>query len=214
MPPKELVGLKFGKLLVLAQDKDFLIKNKYIDTGWLCRCDCGVEKVVRRSLLIDTTRPVTSCGCARKKGSKKSGEYKGLHTTWIAMRHRCGNPKASDYKYYGGKGIKVCEEWENFEMFKSWALQNNWREGLTIDRINPNIGYEPSNCRWATMKTQNRNKEHLKKYEAFGESKLICEWAEDPRCVVSQMTLYNRIHLSQWNVEKALTAPLMFKFTH
>lgn len=213
MPPKELTGLRFGKLYVLAQDKDFLIKNKYIDTGWFCRCDCGIEKVVRRSLLIDTTHPVTSCGCnvkRRKTATKKDSLYR----RWSAMKRRCSNPEAADYKYYGGKGVSICDEWKDFEVFKEWAVRNGWDESLTIDRKDSNGNYEPNNCRWTTMQTQNRNKPHLKRYEAFGEEKLICEWAEDPRCLVSQLTLYNRIHISQWNPETAMTKPLMFKPTH
>lgn len=213
MPPKELTGLKFGKLYVLAQDKDFLIKNKYIDTGWLCKCDCGVEKVVRRSLLIDTTRPVTSCGCSRKRKTK-SAKSDPLYKRWLTIRHRCNNPKASDYKYYGGKGIKVCQEWSDFEAFKEWAINSGWEPNLTIDRKDASKDYSPENCRWATMQTQNRNKSHLKKYKAFGEEKLICEWAEDPRCVVPQMALYNRIHALKWDTEKALSTPLMFKPPH
>lgn len=95
------------------------------------------------------------------------------------MKERCNNPNNKRYKNYGGKGIKVCEEWMSFENFRDWSLQNGYDEGLTIDRIDCNGNYEPSNCRYVTTKVQNRNysRNHLITYQ--GKTQCIADWADE-----------------------------------
>ena len=102
-----------------------------------------------------------------------------LFYTWCNMRQRCYNPNRPDYKYYGGKGITVCKKWrDSFLEFKKWAEESGYKDGLTIDRRNNNKNYTPSNCRWATRKTQTRNREVTHRLTLNGKTKSVAEWAE------------------------------------
>ena len=158
----DLTGQVFGRLTVIS------------DTGkksgghmiWLCRCDCGQLTEVRDSDL--KTSRTKSCGCLRKEtmaaeffihgDSYRRGGMSRLYRIWGDMKQRCLNPKQQNYKYYGGKGIKVCPEWQNsYLAFKAWALANGYRDDLTIDRIDNDGGYYPENCRWLMLSENVRN---------------------------------------------------------
>ena len=115
------------------------------------------------------------------------------------MKHRCSNPKI---KNYGGRGIKVCEEWQTFKPFEEWSLSNGYREGLSIDRIDNDGNYEPSNCRWADKTTQENNRSNNVCLEYKGEKRTISEWARIYG--LNPWTLNTRIR-SGWDIEKALT---------
>ena len=133
---------------------------------WECKCDCGKTKNVLSYQL--TTGRVRSCGCYKDEISKqvntKHGDLESrLYKVWKYMRRRCNNPNCNEYKYYGAKGVKVCEEWSDYRNFKKWAIENGYDENApfgkcTIDRINPYGDYEPDNCRWVDMKIQCLNK--------------------------------------------------------
>lgn len=141
----DLVNQRFGKLTVL-EFIGIYKESRYI---WLCRCDCGkITKVYRSDLRNGNTK---SCGCIRYKHGESDTR---LHNIWRGMKGRCTNPKAQNYKYYGGKGIKVCPKWEKYITFRNWANANGYKKELVIDRINSNGNYEPTNCRWVT-KSQN-----------------------------------------------------------
>lgn len=102
-----------------------------------------------------------------------------LYNIWFLMRQRCNNPKASHYKRYGGRGIKVCDEWSNdFPSFEAWALANGYADNLTLDRINNNGNYEPSNCRWTDIPTQMVNRHNTRWETINGETHTLKEWAE------------------------------------
>jgi len=125
------------------------------------------------------------------------------------MRERCHNVSDDkSYKQYGAKGITVCDEWRySFEAFYEWSMANGYRDDLTIDRFPHRQGnYEPSNCRWATITEQARNKDSVIVITAFGESKTAIEWAQDPRSVVGQGTIRGRVNKG-WDHEKAITTP-------
>lgn len=94
------------------------------------------------------------------------------------MKKRCLNPNANNYQDYGGRGIIVCDEWKQYESFKKWAIENGYSDDLSIDRIDVNGNYEPSNCRWATAKQQNNNRRSNKFYSFDGEQHTISEWAD------------------------------------
>lgn len=135
-----------------------------------------------------------------------------IYKTWQNMKSRCSNPKASKYYLYGGKGIKVCEEWEhNFLNFYNWAMSNGYRDDLTIDRIDSDKNYCPENCRWATYKEQNS---HLsgKAAEEFaevlieykGEKLNLTQWAK--KLGIKQKTLHSRYERG-WSIERMLETP-------
>ena len=108
-----------------------------------------------------------SCGCQKYKTPDKYRQTT-MYSSWDHMKQRCLNPKNSNYNYYGERGITICAEWRSFEKFKRWALKNGWKNGLTIDRIDPDGNYEPSNCRWTTQIVQNRNTRILKAQNKTG----------------------------------------------
>ena len=144
---------------------------------------------------------------AAPKGNNNHLKHGKRHTSiydiWRSMRQRCYNHNTINYKYYGAKGITVCDEWrESFEAFYEWAVVNGYQEGLTIDRIDTNGNYEPNNCRWATQKTQqnNRQNNHLETYR--GETHTIAEWSEITGIKVP--TIWARLQKG-WSIEETLT---------
>ncbi|MBQ3021944.1 MAG: hypothetical protein IJD91_01275 [Clostridia bacterium] len=185
----DLTGQRFGRLIVLE-----FVPNEKRGSYWLCRCDCGNEKVIRGNCLI--TKHTESCGClfldVRKASTTTHGNSNSrLYSIWKNMKQRCNNPNASKYGTYGGRGICVCDEWlNNFPAFRTWALSHGYADNLSIDRIDNNKGYFPENCRWADNKTQCRNlrKNVLVKYE--GKLITISEVAEITG--ISKETLYYR----------------------
>ena len=172
---KDITGRKFGKLTVLKLQT---LKNHR--TYWLCQCKCGNTKVVRKDHLLSGV--TQSCGCLEKVNLSKLA-FKSTHGhsaepiyyVWNSMRQRCMNPKSTHYKNYGGRGIRVCDEWLTlFEPFYEWAMSHGYHEGLTIDRIDNDGNYEPCNCRWVTNKVQSNNRRN----NHVIEKKTVTQWAE------------------------------------
>ena len=159
---RELIGERFGKLVVLEESG----KNKKKEILWLCQCDCGNKTLVPTYSL--TSGNTKSCGCIKgcheKHGAYKGGKVERLYRVWLRMKTRCSNPNVQEYRNYGGRGIRVCEEWsKSYASFREWALENgynpNAKQGeCTIDRIDNNKGYCPENCVWDSMKDQSINR--------------------------------------------------------
>jgi hypothetical protein len=122
------------------------------------------------------------------------------------MKQRCSNPKNIGYKYYGEKGVLVCDEWQDFSGFCAWALTSGYAEDLTIDRINSNGNYEPANCRWATAKEQQNNTSYCRLITFHGETHNVTQWAEI--LGIPRTALYNRMRRG-WDIEKAFTPKLL-----
>lgn len=174
-----LINQKFGLLTVTKEAQRTNGKRPM----WVCECECGGQtEATTNSLRSGNTK---SCGC-RKLNSRTThnGCYTRLYKTYSNMKSRCYNNKVVNYKYYGGKGIRVCSSWlSGFENFRDWAEDNGYSDDLTIDRIDNNGNYEPSNCRFATMKIQANNRvqsgktsgmKHLCKV-SLDEASEICE---------------------------------------
>lgn len=205
---RDLTNLRFGKVTVVG----FSNMDKNNKARFLCRCDCGKEFVViGASLLSGNTR---SCGCLKKEQWLKQRTKHGLSKTtlypiWGEIIQRTKNKKNRDYKNYGGRGIKVCKEWEeNFKSFYEWSIKNGYKKGLSIDRINVNGDYCPENCRWATPKEQGRNTRKNQKISFGGETHCISEWAEILN--IKDNILRFRIKRG-WTISRALTQPVRLR---
>ena len=172
---KDLTGMKFGRLTVIKRH-GYMYKNKI---AWLCKCDCGNEKVVIGDSLKRGL--VRSCGCLHSEKWNKIITTHGLsehplYNIWCAMKRRCNNPKTERYPHYGGRGIKVCAEWENdFKAFYDWSVSHGYKKELSIDRIDANGNYCPENCRWADNYTQSINRTDNRRFLYRGKEYTVSE---------------------------------------
>jgi len=199
----DLTGQRFGRLVVIG------IASHDMKTGvtkWACHCDCGKTLEVRGYNLRNGHSQ--SCGCLSRETTSKSFKTHGkshtrLFNTWCSMRQRCRDKKCKSYKNYGGRGIKVCEEWNNsYEAFETWALNNGYADNLSIDRIDVNGNYEPSNCRWADNFIQHNNTRNNHFITINGERHTIAEWERIKG--FKPDTIHVRIRRG-WKPEEAVT---------
>ena len=197
----DLTGRRFGRLVVVERAENSADGR----ARWLCRCDCGQSKtVLGEHLKKGRTK---SCGCAKSESSSKrfkkhGGRNSKLYRNWSNMKDRCNNPDCKAYRDYGGRGIKVCEEWtDDFSAFQKWALANGYKEGLTIDRKDNNKGYSPDNCRWTDRKIQGNNKRNCRYITYKGQRKTVAEWSEITG-IPHETLLYRLNH--GWETERIL----------
>lgn len=155
-----MIGQKFGRLLVISKGT----RSGEQSFKWLCKCDCGKERYVRADHL--KSGRTVSCGCKRTETRRllemSKPEYglrnHPLYDVWCSMRQRCNDVNATSYVNYGGRGIKVCADWNNFKLFCEWAITNGWQSNLQIDRKDNNGNYNPDNCRFVTAKINSNNR--------------------------------------------------------
>ena len=180
------VGMRLGSLTIIGWKVKHttVLRNGIASKRWfvlaLFRCECG-RTVEANPSIVKNCRPVDCAFATQWRGGVKvsvpidelgnigmttHGDSKArLYRIWASMRSRCFGHKCRAYKYYGGRGIRVCDKWRNsYHAFKVWAVNHGYRDDLSIDRIDNDGGYEPSNCRWVTMKEQANNKRHPKHY--------------------------------------------------
>ena len=203
----DMAGLKYGKLTVMPKT---IKKGK--DLFWLCRCDCGNEVYVRGySLRNGDTQ---SCGCYRieklvdashnrkKYAAPCNSKTNRLYRIYGSMKSRCND---LSNKTYGGKGIGICPEWNNYGAFHEWAIKSGYSDNLTIDRIDNSKGYSPDNCRWANRAEQANNMTSNRQIVYKGQTKNLCQWATE--LGMDHRTLSYRID-NGWDVEEAFYTPV------
>ena len=205
----DLTGQRFG-MLVVVKHEGF---NKSRNALWKCICDCGEFAVVASG---DLRRKrggrksgcgTISCGCLRKTEPAKANTKHGMfgtriYTIWSGMIARCENTRHRSFANYGGRGIRVCDEWRaSFEAFHLWAAENGYDDTLTIDRVDNDRGYSPDNCRFASNDDQQRNKRNNRLLTARGKTMTLAEWADETG--INPATIGWRLNAG-WSVEDAL----------
>ncbi len=206
------VGDKLHRLTI---DKLYL-KEHYGQNSTFadCTCECGNTKSIKLAAIIDGNS--TSCGCYKSevkskecsernyKHGKGNLEYR-LYKTWCNIKARCNINSFTGFENYGGRGITICKEWiKDFEVFEKWALANGYNDNLTIERKDVNGNYEPNNCKWVTIQDQQWNKRDSVFITAWGETKNLKMWGNDPRAKVDYRNIKYRIDHG-WSPEEAVS---------
>lgn len=207
--PKNVIGLKFNRLTILSYTRLYKHHKMY-----LCKCECG--NIVEVSLSDMKQGFIKSCGCLAKEIRTRGNVVHGLSKTRInkiyrGMIERCSKPNNINYPNYGGRGIKVCDEWlgpQGLINFYAWAQESGYEKDLSIDRINNNGNYEPSNCRWATRSEQQNNTRKNRKYELNGELYTIPQLSR--KYNIDIYTLRNRLEKIEkyGNLQNLLNTPV------
>ena len=199
----DLTGHRFGRLVVIREYG----RDKWGKVLWLCKCDCGREKVVCGSSLTRRKNPTVSCGCWNEEKKIKHGcAQKPWYDTYNAMMQRCGHRevgKECDLHHYRDRGITVCELWQKSPLaFGDWLLAHGWRKGLQIDRIDNSQGYSPENCRVVTPKENTNNRRNTSRLDDGTSLAMFCASIGINTCEDGKVTQkYGRIH-EMWRRHK------------
>lgn len=193
---------KFGRLTISEYFKPEKIGTHYF-TFVTAICECGNPGKYKLTLL--KSGHTKSCGCLQTEAVKKSFTKHGkcrssIYKVWCGMKYRCDNSRSANYHNYGGRGIKICNEWESFPVFYDWAINNGYSNKLEIDRINNDGNYSPDNCRFVTGKVNMRNSRKAVKITMNGMTKTIGEWCEFNG--IRYGTYKNRRYRYKWPIEK------------
>lgn len=198
---------RFGYLTVIREVEPNVTPCGTVQRKFLCRCDCGNEVIRLRSTLQKNPNP--SCGCmeltigdrTRKYTKEQTSSF--LYSTWNGMKQRCLDPNSSHYHRYGGRGVTICEEWLNdYSKFYEWAMANGASKELTLDRIDTDGNYEPSNCRWADVEMQMNNTSQNRFIEYNGEKLTVMQWSR--RTGIEEGTIRRRLDSYGYSVAEAL----------
>lgn len=212
-------GVETSRLTVIKQVESRKDSSGATRGFWLCRCECGNEIITDGRHVRNGS--VRSCGCLQKEVVADNGRNSvdkrrthgmtgtKLYHTWWNMKARCFDPNNKKFDCYGGRGIVVCDEWkDSFENFMLWSISNGYSDELTIDRIDVNGNYEPSNCRWVAWKEQCRNKRNNKIITIDGEAKCLQDWCN--QVGISPSTVEGRWKRG-WDDKKAIFEPVRRK---
>ena len=200
----DITGKRYGNLVVIKR-----VENAPNGVAvWECLCDCGNTVTVRGGNL--KSGAVKSCGCRRKNAKptlRHNMSNSKLYRTWAAVKRRCNTPSDKNYKNYGGRGIKMCEEWNNsFEAFMNWAISNGYSDSLTIERIDVNGNYCPENCTWIPANEQQNNRRTCYSITYNGKTQTLIDWCSELN--LPYKLIHNRIHKLGWKFERAISEPV------
>lgn len=217
MRAEEMIGKKYGRLLVQSYEVITIKGRKR--TYMFCRCDCGSEIKARSDSLL--SGKIVSCGCKKKEQAREQAKVlkiinrkhgkagTRIYKIWVGMKSRCYCKKGGSYKHYGAKGIKVCDEWKtSFDNFLEWSKKNGYADNLTIDRIDSQGNYEPSNCRWVSNLEQQNNKCNNRYITYKGITKTATQWSREKG--FRDGVLISRLKAG-WSIDKALNTPINIK---
>lgn len=209
MSYKDISGQRFTRLTAIK----YVGNDRHGCALWLCKCDCGKEiTVLGSSLRGGNTK---SCGCLNieiKHKQRVDNPRKGqrLYRIWKCMRQRCNDPNSTSYKNYGGRGITICAEWEDYAVFQKWALSNGYKDNLSIERKEVDGNYCPENCTWADDYTQANNRRINKKYEVDGKLLTVPQIARAYN--ISKDVVRRRIGYG-WDIKDVIGIPVNGKAT-
>lgn len=204
----DLLGQRFGRLVVIDSAPNKKCKGGQTKTVWKCKCDCGNFCYVTTQEL--RKGDTVSCGCYASEQKKirsiiHGQRYSRPYKIWSDMKARCFNPKENGYHNYGGRGITVCDEWlDSFENFYDWVKQSNYKDNLTLDRIDTNGNYCPENCRWSTKEEQANNTRRNFYIKYNEETHTLAEWGRILN--VPPGLIRYRLKELNWSVEKTFNA--------
>lgn len=202
----DITGNKYNKLKVISF---YDIKDN--KSRWLCQCDCGNQKILYgKDIKNGNTK---SCGCSlRKKKYDKETEkiMKRLQNIYYCMKQRCYKKNNPTYKYYGARGVTICEEWlKDINNFHNWAMSSGYKNNLTIERIDVNGNYEPNNCKWVTKTQQGYNRTNTVSYTIDNQTKCLSEWCKIYN--INYEVVYKRLKRGQ-DIKEALSEPINEKY--
>jgi hypothetical protein len=210
MATQDIIGRRFGRLVAIEIDP-LSPRGENLCIRWRCQCDCGQETVVLSAKLRNGH--TKSCGClfreALRRPKRKTHGDSGnpLYAVWRSMLARTRRQTHKDFPRYGGRGIAVCAAWKAYQSFRDWALSNGYAAGLSLDRIDNDGGYNPDNCRWATAKTQGRNRSNNRIVTYRGKTACLSEHAEDAG--LSYLIVCQRLQVCGWSIERTLETPIL-----
>ena len=212
-------GDRYGRFTIVQE-----VEKRNEKRYFLCKCDCGNTRIER--LVAIRAGEVKSCGCLKQETDRENikkyimshpnysehdSYYKKMYGNWHDMKQRCQNQNSRAYKWYGGRGIRVCQEWQKFRPFMEWALSNGWEEYLTIERNDVNGHYEPSNCSWIPRNKQSCNTRRSRFITHEGQTMILKHWEQ--QLGVKRELLRRRLDKG-WSIERTFNTPLQLKYSH